>query len=201
MAKDIVLTENLMKRKKIPILIEDDEWKDIFGKDMTRDMKKIVGELEATIKEDREATQQVKICRKAKKNMMAKILQLSDEVNNNNNKEALEKLEMARDKVLQINDQLDEAQFKLETLPKKIEELNMELLKETIPIAYDDIIEGNNRIKELTTEIIKLRDQLKSDWDEKLNLENRVGVLYEYLHHTLGYEETNKLDRQFLKST
>ncbi|QZY55762.1 hypothetical protein [Crassaminicella profunda] len=198
MAKNIVLDEYIMKKNKIPVLTKDAEWKALFEPYMTKSMKRVAKELEKKVAEEQDAMKQMKVHRKLKQNLMGRILQLSDEVNNSKNEEALIKLEDAKEKLLQVNDRLDEFQFKIETLPKEIEMLNMELLKESIEIAYKDIEDGNEKLKTLTEEIIKLRDQLKSSWDEKLNLESRVEVLYAYLHNTLGYEQTNKLDKEFL---
>jgi small-conductance mechanosensitive channel len=198
MAKDIILDQYIMKKNKIPVLIKDADWKNLFEVYMTKPMKKTAKELDEKVAEEKDAKKQIKAHRKLKQNLMERILKLSDEVNNNKNKEALIKLEDAKEKLLEVNDRIDEFQFKLETLPKEIELLNMELLKASIEIAYKDIEEGNKKLKTLTVEIIKLRDELKSSWDEKLNLESRVETLYSYLHNTLGHEETNKLDKKFL---
>ncbi|TCO73160.1 hypothetical protein [Marinisporobacter balticus] len=198
MKKTIDLDENIMKRNKISVLIEDKEWLNNFGKYMTKAMEKIAKDLVLKVKEETEATKEIRGYKKQKKTLMEKILQLSDEVNNNENQEALTKLEEVKNQILRANDQIDAFQFKLETLPKEIENLNKELLTETIKIVYKDIKEGNGRIEQLTEEISKLREQLKNNWDEKIDLEDRVEILYAYLHNTLGYEETNKLDEKFL---
>ncbi|WP_168198220.1 coiled-coil domain-containing protein [Crassaminicella thermophila] len=198
MAKDIVLDEYIIKKNKIPILIKDKNWKALFEEHLTRAMKKIVKDLELKLAEEKEAMRQMKVYKKLKKNLMEKILYLSDEVNNNQKKEALNKLEETKEKLLEVNDKIDEFLFQIEILPKEIERLNLELLTETVKIAYKDIEEGNEKIDELTEEILKLRQQLKNDWDEKINLEKRVEDLYSYLHNTLGYEQTNKFDRKFL---
>ncbi|WP_053955311.1 hypothetical protein [Inediibacterium massiliense] len=198
MAKNIELDENIIKKNKIPILIEDSQWRSLFKSDMTRSMEKTSKVLKEKVIEYREATKQIKIYKKLKKDLMQRVLQFSDEVNNNKNENALDSLEQTKEKILQANDKIDEFQFMLETLPKEIEILNKALLTETISIAYEKIDKGSSKIEDLTDEIIKLRDQLKSSWDEKIELEKTVDDLYHYLHNTLGYEETNKLDKKFL---
>ncbi|MCT4604745.1 MAG: hypothetical protein N4A64_01365 [Marinisporobacter sp.] len=198
MAKDVILEQHIMKKNKIPVLTKDTDWKNLFEVHMTKAMKKIAKELDQKVAEEKDTKKQIKAHKKLKQNLMERVLKLSDEVNNNKNKEALIRLEDAKEKILEVNDRIDEFQFKIEMLPKEIELLNMELLKESIEIAYKDIEEGNKKLKTLTAEIIKLRDELKSSWDEKLNLESRVETLYSYLHNTLGHEQTNKLDKKFL---
>lgn len=198
MAKEMELEERIIRRNKIPILPFDPEWKSNFQEHMTKDMKKIIQELTDKVAEEKQAIHQLKICKKEKKYLMEKILQWSDEANTNNNDQALIQLEAAKEEILKINDNIDALQFRLEMLPKEIEQLNFRLLKETIRLAYEDIRQGSERAKTLMEEILELRKRLTEKWDEKIHVENRIHGLYSYLHNTLGHEETDKLDRLFL---
>ncbi|WZL72179.1 hypothetical protein QBE52_13925 [Clostridiaceae bacterium 35-E11] len=198
MTKDITLDEKLMKKNKIPVLVLDKDWKFLFEENMTKTMKKAAKDLEKMVAEEKQGRRQMLIYKKQKKTLMEKILQFSDDVNRNEKKESLEKLEQAKNQLLEINDQMDELQYKLETLPKEIEKLNLTLLKETINLAYRDIEEDTTKIDVLTETIGKLRQQLAESWDEKITLEEKVQRMYSYLHNTLGHEETNKLDKKFL---
>lgn len=197
MTSEIVLDEKLIKKNKIPVLVLDKDWKSLFEKNMTRPMKKAAKNLETMVAEEKQAIRQMTIYKKQKKALMKKILQFSDEVNHNQKEEALGKLEQAKNQILEINDQIDELQYKLETLPKEIEKLNLMLLKDTIVLAYKGIEEDSTKIDVLTEEIGKLRQQLAERWDEKITLEEGVQRMYSYLHNTLGHEETNKLDKKF----
>ncbi len=201
MTEHIHVSKNIIKKNKISVLIKDKTWKTLFESSMTKNMKKTAKELEKLLSEEKSTMFQLKINQRRKKKLMEKILYLSDEINHNNNESALIELEKAKEEILKINEQMDEFQFKLEMLPRDIEKYNLDLLKETIQIAYNDIKEGNERADFLTEEILRLRQQLSDAWEEKLDLEQRVEALYSYLHDTLGYEETNKLDKQFLSDS
>lgn len=198
MKKEIVLEENLIRKKKIPVLIMDKEWKALFNEYMTKTMKKTVEELEEKISEEKQAIVQMKILKKNKKALMEKVLKLSDDINTSQRSDSLIKLEQTKQEILETNEKIDELEYALEILPKEIEQLNLSLLKETIQVAYTDIVEGNERLKSLTKEILDLRDKLTNSWEEKLSLEERTATLYSYLHNTLGHEETDKLDKRFL---
>lgn len=198
MAKEMNLEEKIIRRNKIPILPFDQEWKENFEIHQTKNMEKISKEIVEKVNEEKQGEQHIKGYRKKKKQLMDKILELSNEANTTNNEQALVQLETAKDEILRINDSLDELQYQQEILPKEIEKLNFQLLKETIALAYEDIKEGSGRSKKVMEEIIELRKQLTEKWDEKIHLENRVNALYSYLHNTLGHEETDKLDRAFL---
>lgn len=198
MTKEINLDEKIIKRNKIPILIKDSQWRKLFNEKPTKNIKRITDKLEDLIKEEKETTKKLKEVNKEKKVLMNKVLKLSDEANSNNDTEALDKLENTKDKILDVNDRIDELQFRLEMLPKEIYNTNLELLEESVAISYEDIIEGRERVSYLDIEIEKMRKILGKMWEEKFTKEKRLNELYLYLHGTLGHEETDKLDRKFL---
>jgi uncharacterized coiled-coil DUF342 family protein len=198
MFRNIELDENIIKKNKVPILIKDREWQKLFQDNLTKSMEKLAQQLEELIAEEKECMNDLRKARKKKKILMEKILKLSNEVNTNDDKVAIVKLEQAKNMILEINDKIDELQFKLETLPNEIKNINFKLLKETVTKAYDDIKEGKNRISCLDKEIQRLRKILGNMWEEKFTTEKRVNNLYLYLHGILGHRETDKLDKKFL---
>ena len=198
MTKDFFVEEDLIRRKKIPVLIIDHEWKALFEKNMTKPMKKIAQELNEKLSDEKKATVQLKVYKKLKRQLREKILLLSDEVNTKEKENSIMKLEETKKQILEINKQMDELEYQLEILPREIEKLNYLLLVETIEMAYSDIKEGNAIIPGLADEIIHLRQQLREKWEKKLALEKKSESLYSYLHNTLGHEETNKMDKHFL---
>ncbi|MDK2918517.1 MAG: hypothetical protein PWQ37_1250 [Candidatus Petromonas sp.] len=198
MFRNIELDENIIKKNKIPILIKDREWQKLFQDNLTKSMEKLTQQLEELIAEEKECMNDLRKARKKKKILMEKILKLSNEVNTNDDKVAIVKLEQAKNMILEINDKIDELQFKLETLPNEIKNINFKLLKETVTKAYDDIKEGKNRISCLDKEIQRLRKILGNMWEEKFTTEKKVNNLYLYLHGILGHRETDKLDKKFL---
>ncbi|MBS3994563.1 MAG: hypothetical protein KGZ33_02110, partial [Alkaliphilus sp.] len=145
--KDINLEDGLIRRKKIPVLILNKEWKILFEEYMTKDMLKSAKELREMLSEEKQSELQLKIIRKQKKQLMEKILLLSEEINNSEKKESINKMEETKEQILEINKKIDELEYNLEILPKKIENLNLSLLKDTINIAYGDIKEGGSKMK------------------------------------------------------
>jgi hypothetical protein len=198
MFKEIDIDEKIIKKNKIPILIKDNGWLKLFNEKPTKTIKRLTHKLEELIDEEKETTKELKKVNKEKRILMNKVLKLSDEANSNNNTAALDELENTKDKILDVNDKIDELQFRLEMLPREIYDTNFELLKETVAISYEDISEGRERVSYLDKEIVKIRRDLGKMWEEKFTKEKRLNDLYLYLHGTLGHEETDKLDRQFL---
>lgn len=198
MGKEIVLERDLIKKNKIPILITDKTWQLLFNGYMTASIKKNADALSLLLLKEKEIRSQIREYQKSKNKKMKEILYFSNEVNKHESENALEKLEDAKQKILEINEALDDLVFELQIIPQKKEKLNIEILRETIQLAYKDIKEGNERIDRLAEEISVLRQQLIERRDEKIDLETRAETLYSYLHNTLGYEETDKLDKIFL---
>lgn len=198
MTRQIDIDEKIIKKNKIPILIKDNGWQNLFGENKTKEMGKLSGKLEELIHEEKEAMRELKRVHKEKKILMNKVLKLSDEANSNNNTAALTELENTKNRILHVNDDIDELQFRLEMLPKEIYDVNLELLKKTISISYEDISEGRGRVSYLDIEIQKIRKILGAMWEEKFTKEKRINDLYLYLHGILGHEVIDRLDREFL---
>ncbi len=185
MAKRIVLEDRIIRKNKIPVLIHSKEWKTLFSENMSKTMKKKVQELEEKVEEEKQAFIQIKSLKKQKKQLMDKIIQLSDDVNSNKKGSNINSLELTKQQILNSNEKIDELQYKLETLPKEIEQLNLELLKETIHLAYSDIKEGTDKNTVLTDEIAELREKLHTKWEEKIyweKKEQRLCILIYTLH-------------------
>lgn len=199
MAKEIILEDRIIRRKKIPVLVHNKEWNALFNENMSKSMKKNAKELEEKVSEEKDALVKIKALKKVKKQLMDKIIQLSDDINNNKKGVDINSLELAKQQILKANEEIDDLEYKLDILPKEIEKQNLALLKETIKLAYSVIDEGSKKNNGLTKEIEELRQQLHDRWEEKIYWEKRTEEIYSYLHDTLGHEETNDLDKVFLK--
>lgn len=199
MAKEIILEDRIIRRKKIPVLVHSKEWNTLFNENMSKTMKKNAKELEEKVKEEKDALVKIKALKKLKKQLMDKIMQLSDDINSNKKGADINSLELAKQQILKANEQIDDLEYKLDVMPKEIEEKNLILLKETIQLAYSIIEEGSKKNDVLTKEIEELRQQLHDKWEEKIFWEKRTEEIYSYLHGTLGHKETNDLDKVFLK--
>ncbi|PAB58749.1 hypothetical protein [Anaeromicrobium sediminis] len=197
MSKNIMLDDKIIKKNKIGILIYDKDWKELFVNNMTRSMKKNAKILDELCNEHKSAEKNSILLKKKKKQIIKAILELSDEINNKN-EGSVERLENIKEQLVQINDQIDENQFLLETLPRKIKKYNLELLEESTYIAYKSIEKESKRVEELESEMTILREKLGNMRDEKISLQEKVDKVYEYIHNTLGHKEANKYDTKYL---
>jgi len=196
--KDLNLDENIIRKNKIPILVKDKEWLNLFQENMTKNIRRIYEELEELIEEEKEITKEIKDLNIKKKRNMEQVLHLSDMVNRDNHPKALERLDKTKAEILEINGKLEELLERIESIPEEINQKNFHLLQETVFETYMSIKNDKERISYLDEEIQKMREILRNMWEEKFSKEKKVNTLYSYLHSILGHEEIDRLDKRFL---
>jgi flagellar biosynthesis/type III secretory pathway chaperone len=140
--KSIDFKDNIVKKNKIPILIYVPEWIQLFSNNKSRSMQKIIARLEEHIEREKECDSDLRNMEKRKKLLMNKILYLSKDINDNNNKEALTKMEETEKELIEINFKMPGLIEEMEILPDLINEHNTQLLKETIKRSYELIKEN-----------------------------------------------------------
>lgn len=196
---NIEIDESIIKKKQIPILIKDKQWKNIIGDTKNKNIRSLSKELEELVIRERDLRKKLAKYNQEKRKLMNKILHLSDLLNTKGQEEVLPELERCKEEINQVNQDIDRVMESIEVYPREIQKLNLSLLKETIKIAYKDMITNNDELLVVNEEMDKLRERLGYLRDEKIVLEEKVQGLYSFLHAIVGHEEMEKLDVQFLE--
>lgn len=199
--KDIIFEDNIVKKNKIPILIYNPEWMQLFINFNSKSLKKSVTKLEELLSREKACETEQKELERRKKTLMNKILYISNEINEDNNLDAIPKMEETQRELLQINEKLPMLLEELETLPTLINQQNIVVLKETIKRAYDLIKENKDETIKSQEEINQIRQRLGELITRKVEAEERVNKLYSFIHGMVGAGEMEKLDEQYLKNT
>lgn len=197
--KDIKFEDNIIKRNKIPILIYTPDWIQLFLNYGSKHLKKAVESLEALLAREKECESEQKELERRKKVLMNKILYISKEINEDNNLDAIPKMEEAQNELLQINEKIPMLIEELENLPFLINQQNTVVLKETIKRAYELIEEHKTDAEKCQTEINQIRVRLGELIKTKVDMEERVNRLYSFIHGMVGADEMEKLDDSYLK--
>jgi len=196
--KNIDFKDNIVKRNKIPILIYVPEWIQLFSNNKSRSMQKIITKLEELIARGKKFDLELNDLEKRKKVVMNKVLYLSKDINENNNKAALPKMEEAEKEIIEINQKIPRLLEELETIPDNINEMNTRLLKETIKRAYELIKENESESEKCQEQVNELRQKLAELIQKKVDTEERVNTLYSFVHGMIGADEMESLDKSFL---
>ena len=195
MEKDIKLDDGLLK--KVPILILDKNWHNIFPQEKkTKKILLLEETLSNLLKEQGQLNNDYKDYIKLKKQLMGDILNLTDEAFTNEIEMAKEKMGKNKKYILEINNKLKKIQKRLEKLPDEIEETNYRLLKESVIISYKEMKVHQKKLKELTEWIEKTREILKNKIEEKTIHEEKASEIYSYLHDLVGLELIEYLDKK-----
>lgn len=195
----IEFTDKIMKKSRIPILIYDKQWKEMFNNNMNKPMENLAKELKQLLDDETELHKKLKSNQNRKRILMNKIIHLSDRLNSKGEAVDVIDMENAKNEISILNEEIDKIREELEVYPQKIEDVNMELLGETAKVAYLEISTTESRLETVDYEIDSLRERLGEYRDEKEALENKVQTLYSLLHSIIGPEEIEKLDVKFFK--
>jgi flagellar biosynthesis/type III secretory pathway chaperone len=190
--------DNIVKRNKIPILIYVPEWIQIFSNYRSRSMNKAITKLEELIYKEKEKEAELESFGKRKKLIMNKILYLSKDINENNNEAALSKMGEAEKELLEINRKIPTLIEELEILPGQINEINTQLLKETIKRSYELINEYKSESEKCQDQVNEIRQKLAALIQKKVDMEERINKLYSFTHGMVGAAEMESLDEDFL---
>ena len=200
--KIISLDENILRKNRIPLLTDEPEWVRLFGSVNNRQIQSAKDNLIQAIKEEKELEAHGKEIQKKKSNHMKMILEVSNALNNEDNKDKernIKLLDRYKDEILKINEEVDEIKYRLESFPKEIREANFQLLSASVQYGYEELKhkekEFNKAVEELDSLRIKLREALKNKHDN----EEWINATYSFLHGILGSEVIDKLDREKLK--
>lgn len=197
MDRNRILDEKTLRQLNAPVLCQDEKWLEIMGPDMSETLRDLVARQAVLIEEDKMAGHHLVELKRQKRNTLSQILSLSESLQKND-EEA--EIQARRLKALleRINDEIDQIQYKIETSPVEIRKINSELLEESIPLGYDRLLKGNERIRQLDLAIQKLRSELLALNEEKFLLEDQASAIGQYLHSLLGKELSDELDARYM---
>ncbi|RKD30066.1 hypothetical protein [Thermohalobacter berrensis] len=197
-SKNIELDYDIVVKNKVPILIQDKSWKKLFGDVQEKEIVKYKEQLKSLIKEEIEIERKLNQANSKKKRIMAKILNTSNEINNRNNKNSVNKLDILKEEIHNLNDEIDELTFRLEVLPREIRITNYNLLLATVKYAYKELKMDHKKLETANEKIEILRNQLRELIEEKHEHEEKISNTYSFLHGILGSKVMEQLDKQML---
>ncbi|HHW67581.1 MAG: hypothetical protein PWP07_1129 [Epulopiscium sp.] len=192
------LDMEMLRHSRVPILILDKVWHNIFPPEKKtktiRDLEERLGNL---LKQQGQLNNDLKDYLKLKKKLMDGILELTTEAFNNENEAAKKEMEKNQKYILEINEKIEEIQNRLATIPEEIQEVNGKLLEESVKICYGEMKEHQKALEELNEWIEKTRELLKAKLEEKTIHEEKASQIYSYLHDLVGADFIDYLDKNY----
>lgn len=197
--RKIDLDPNIIPKNKIPLLIEDKNWIKLFGDIDNRNIQNIKKELIELIDKEKDLERTSRALQKEKLHAMKMILGVSDAINNEKKIETVSLLDEYKERIENINEELDGIIFHLEIIPQEIKELNFNLLRATVYYGYKELKSREKKLEIVNNELITLREKLQELINEKYDYEEFINTTYSFLHGMLGSESMEKLDEKILE--
>lgn len=186
----------MMEEKKIPIVVIDPLWYSMKEHITTATIRENEKKLNELMKEQGKLNTDTIEYDKVKKNLLKKILEVSQEVNDQGDTTRLNELETLQQSIAKTNENLEAMEERLQEVEKLIEQTNRSVVEEAMALAYTYMSKYKQKKKTLEDEIDYLRQQVILKTEEKKNYDKQYSVLYNYLHKVIGYKYIDQMDKK-----
>lgn len=182
-----------LKGKKLPILTLDNKWYQLFTQHNNHpDTDALAEQLKALVAKQGKLNTEVKEIRKLKSKLMDEIVAGID-----NTPLTDKEMEDHKRLINECNDRIDASQDALLDLPKQIDELNFQLMVQTMDICYKAMAENTEEILRISDWITKVRIELKKNVIRKQEKEWLNQEMYAYMHDIFGPEVIEIFDMTY----
>lgn len=186
-----------LKKQKMPIVTLDHSWHQLITEIKTPQIEALEKELTKLLKEQGKLNTDYIEYTRMKKNMLDTILNLTHEAFELKSDDAIKKIEDQQKMILKINENLEEIEKGLDTVPQRIQEVNGLLLDQSVQLSYSYMNEYRIKSEALDEEIQVIRKNLLEKTEQKKTCDQKVEQLYQYLHQLVGPGFIEKLDHQY----
>lgn len=179
-----------LEGKKIPILTLDHKWHQIFQHtEATPEIKRLEKELNERIQRQGKLTTESKEIKKLKKRLMDEIVSQMDSISEKEpDKKTRKKMDDNTRLINECNEKLEAYEDELFELPREIEQINYQLMLQTMEACYDELKDGAAELEEIDQWITQMRRELKKKLVRKREKEVLTQQIYSYMHDIFGAE-------------
>lgn len=188
-----------LEGKKIPVLTLDHKWHQIFQHAPTNNLiENLENQLNELLKRQGKLTTDSKDISKLKTKLMNEIVAMMDEISDKQpDKKTEKKLDENKRLINECNEKLEAYQDELLDLPREIDEVNYELMLQTMDACYDMLKENAAEIEEVSEWITQIRRELKKKLIRKQEKEVHTQQIYSYMHDIFGADVIEIFDMKY----
>lgn len=187
--------EKIFKGKKIPIIILDERWHELFPDyDKPTQIKEIEVQLNNLMKQQGKLATELKEYKQLKTKLMQEIIEYMNPSDDNSGKIKGKKLDQNQKMIKEITEKTKKMEDELIEVPYKIKELNEKLIIESSIVCYNRLHANKQKINEIGKWVLTIREELKEKILEKQDMEMKNTAIYSYMHDMMGPELLQELD-------
>lgn len=185
-----------LRKVKVPLLTLDSRWHQLFPEHLkTKQLIKLEKELNKLIKQQGQASNDIKDYEKARKVLMNNVLNNMTDGQESDSLLRRKKQEKNQQLLDELKDKIQETEALQRRLPAEIEFANQELLIESMRICYETLISNTRDIEWEEEWIKRAREELKEHILVKQEKEIRNTETYKFMHDLLGAKVMEIFDR------
>lgn len=184
--------------KKIPILTLDNKWHRLFTQsEFTPELRSLEKTLNDLLKRQAKLTSESKEIKKLKKKLMDEVVILADEMGEHPTKKQDKDMADHKRLIEECNEKMDAYEEELVELPRKINQVNNQLMLITMDVCYKKLQRNTKELEEIEEWISGIRRELKKKVVRKKEKEAVINKLYAYMHDIFGAEVLELFDMQY----
>lgn len=189
--------EDMVRGKRLPILILDNRWQQLFPDDQKpAHIKKLENNLLNAMKKQSRLGTDLKELQALKKKLMSEIMLNMNEVSSDDKEEKRrKKLDKSQKLIIDINDKISKCMRETDEIPDEIRKANEELMLASVRVCYEKMNNNETDIKAISDWLDRTRIELKRQVLIKQDKEEANQKIYTYLHDMFGPEFMEIFDR------
>lgn len=190
-----------LKDISLPVIVLDNNWHKLFdGRKKPQNVKNLEQELNELLKQQGKCNTDIKNLKKVKNKLMDEIVENMEQSQSNpKDKKVRKKMEDNQRLIKEINEKMDECEELLVELPRKIRDINVELMVASMEACYRFLHKNGDDIAAIEEWITNVRNELNKNILIKQEREAKNLQIYTYMHHILGAKVLDIFDMKYLK--
>ncbi|MCR5719760.1 MAG: hypothetical protein K6F84_04265 [Lachnospiraceae bacterium] len=187
--------EEALKHVNLPVLTLDNKWYRLLDEVGKKNVKEKEEELNTLLKRQGKLNTEIKAIKTLKKKLLNEIVENVDEsdVNVGDNPEVKEK----KAYIDELNEKLDAYEDENLELPRQINEINHDLMMDTIERCYDIMKDNSEEIAKTAEWVTSIRIELKKRLINKQEMEQKNQDIYSYMHDIFGPNVVDLFDMTY----
>ncbi len=190
--------KEIIEKRIVPMLTEYQPFNELIKYISNEEINTSIEKIKNLIREEKKQVLEVNNLHKEKAKIAPTVLYLSGQINSGN-KSAEKEMDKIKERMLEINTEIEKKEIEIQEILVNKEKENIELLRKTLNESYDIIKCDEKKLYPLLDDIEVMRKELEDKRILRDNLQSRINSTYSFIHGFMGGKETERFDEHMLE--